>query len=79
MGQEKLLDIIRRTKYFEKPCKQRTRYSYERCKAIYDEDMSRKIAFVMRKNRADPFVGQYWKCLFAQVESQMSQNLLIHR
>ncbi|RZF41251.1 hypothetical protein LSTR_LSTR010479 [Laodelphax striatellus] len=35
----------------------RRRINYEKCRAIYNEDMDRKIAFVMRKNRVDPFPG----------------------
>lgn len=47
----------RRTRYCEKPFNTRRRKSYEICKAIYDEDMSRKIKFVLRKNREDPWIG----------------------
>lgn len=35
----------------------RRRINFERCKAIYNEDMDRKIQFVLRKNRTDPFPG----------------------
>ncbi|VDO78616.1 unnamed protein product [Soboliphyme baturini] len=58
MSREGLLDIYRRTRYFEKPYKQRRRIAYETCKAIYDEDMRRKIDFIARKNRVDPWPGQ---------------------
>lgn len=47
----------RRTRYCEKPFQYRRRKSYEVCKAIYDEDMSRKIKFVLRKDREDPWIG----------------------
>lgn len=47
----------RRTRYCEKPFQYRRRKSYEICKAIYDEDMSRKIKFVLRKDREDPWIG----------------------
>jgi small subunit ribosomal protein S21 len=33
----------------------RQRINYERVKAVYNEDMERKINFVMRKNRLDPY------------------------
>lgn len=46
----------RRTRYCEKPFNTRRRKSYEVCKAIYDEDMSRKIKFILRQNREDPWV-----------------------
>ncbi|CDW55496.1 28S ribosomal protein S21 [Trichuris trichiura] len=59
MAAEGLLDIYRRTRYYEKPYQQRNRLSYEICKAIYNEDMRRKIALVTRKNRADRWPGQY--------------------
>ena len=47
----------RRTRYCEKPFNYRRRKSYEVCKAIYDEDMSRKIKLMFRQNREDPWVG----------------------
>lgn len=48
----------RRTRYCEKPFNYRRRKSYEICKAIYDEDMSRKIKFVLRQDREDPWLGR---------------------
>lgn len=54
MGSEGLFDIYRRSRYYEKPFSTRRRVSWEICKSIYDEDMERKIKFVMRKNRTDP-------------------------
>ena len=38
----------------------RRRINYEKVKAIYNEDMDRKIKFIMRKNRLDPWVGATW-------------------
>ncbi|XP_045469883.1 28S ribosomal protein S21, mitochondrial [Harmonia axyridis] len=57
LGREGILEQFRRTRYYEKPFQVRRRVNYERCKALYDEDMNRKIEFVLRKNRADPFPG----------------------
>lgn len=57
LGKEDILDQYRRTRYYEKPFLVRRRVNYERCKAIYNEDMQRKIQFVLRKNRVDPFPG----------------------
>ncbi len=54
MGSEGLFDIYRRTRSYEKPWNTRRRVNWTLCKAIYDEDMDRKIKFVMRKNRVDP-------------------------
>lgn len=47
----------RRTRYCEKPFNTRRRLSYELTKAIYDEDMSRKIRLIMRQDRQDPWIG----------------------
>ncbi|XP_074600485.1 mitochondrial ribosomal protein S21 [Brevipalpus obovatus] len=58
LSQEGMFDIFRRTRRYEKPTAARRRYNYERCSAIYEEDMARKISFLMRKNRADPFPGR---------------------
>lgn len=57
LGKEEILDQFRRTRFFEKPFLARRRINFEKCKAIYNEDMSRKIQFVLRKNRVDPFPG----------------------
>lgn len=57
MGREGLLEQYRRTRYYEKPWQTRRRVNYERCVAIYSEDMRRKIDFVMRKNRVEPYPG----------------------
>ncbi|XP_073975935.1 mitochondrial ribosomal protein S21 [Rhodnius prolixus] len=57
LGREGIFDQYRRTRYYEKPFQQRRRINYEKCKAIYNEDMTRKIKFIMRKNREDPFPG----------------------
>ena len=35
----------------------RRRINFEKCKAIYNEDMNRKIQFVLRTNRVNPFPG----------------------
>ncbi|XP_046985480.1 28S ribosomal protein S21, mitochondrial [Schistocerca americana] len=59
LGKEGIFDQFRRIQYYEKPYQVRRRVNYERCKAIYNEDMSRKIQFVMRKNRTEPFPGCY--------------------
>ncbi|XP_054153587.1 28S ribosomal protein S21, mitochondrial-like [Oppia nitens] len=53
MGNERLFDIYRRTRTYEKPWNTRRRVNWELCKSIYNEDMDRKIKFVMRTNRLD--------------------------
>lgn len=57
LGKEDILDQYRRSRYFEKPCQVRRRINYERCKAFYNEDMNRKIQFLLRTNRVDPCPG----------------------
>jgi small subunit ribosomal protein S21 len=58
MEMEGTMGIIRRTRYYEKPTQQRRRYAFEASKAIYNEDMDRKIRFLLRKNRIDQYPGQ---------------------
>lgn len=52
---EKFFNDVRRHERYEKPTQQRRRVSYERCSRIYNSEMQRKIEFVMRKNRPNPF------------------------
>uniref|UniRef100_A0A915L7A7 Mitochondrial ribosomal protein S21 n=1 Tax=Romanomermis culicivorax TaxID=13658 RepID=A0A915L7A7_ROMCU len=59
LSREGLMSIVRRSKYYEYPCEQRNRMSHEYCKSIYNEDMQRKIAFIMRKNRPEPLPGVF--------------------
>lgn len=59
LNNEGILSQFRRMKYYEKPTHVRRRINYERCKAFYNEDMSQRIALVMRKNRVDPFPGSH--------------------
>ncbi|RWS23263.1 28S ribosomal protein S21-like protein [Leptotrombidium deliense] len=58
MGSEGFFAEYRRNQYYEKPFNTRRRINFEKCKAIYDEDMNRKINFLMRKNRVDPWPGR---------------------
>ncbi|XP_015265593.1 PREDICTED: 28S ribosomal protein S21, mitochondrial [Gekko japonicus] len=46
-----------RRRYYEKPCRRRQRITYETCRRIYNTEMARKINFLMRKNRPDPWLG----------------------
>ncbi|XP_061597754.1 28S ribosomal protein S21, mitochondrial [Cololabis saira] len=52
-----IMDAVKRKRYFEKPCQERQRKNHERCKQIYNMEMARKINFVSRTNREDPWVG----------------------
>jgi len=57
LAKEDIFGQYRRTRYYEKPTQVRRRINYEKCKSIYNEDMNRKIQFLLRKNRMDPFPG----------------------
>ncbi|CAH2326880.1 28S ribosomal S21, mitochondrial [Pelobates cultripes] len=52
-----IVDEAKRRRYYEKPCNQRRRENYENCRRIYNSEMARKVAFLMRKNREDPWPG----------------------
>ncbi|XP_055904856.1 28S ribosomal protein S21, mitochondrial [Eupeodes corollae] len=57
LGKEEIFDQFRRTRRYEKPFQVRRRVNFEKCKAIYNEDINRKIQFILRKNRVEPFPG----------------------
>ncbi|XP_034280835.1 small ribosomal subunit protein bS21m [Pantherophis guttatus] len=52
-----IIDHVKRKRYYEKPCQKRRREAYEACRRIYNSEMGRKINFLMRKNRPDPWLG----------------------
>ncbi|KAK7825573.1 hypothetical protein U0070_016213 [Myodes glareolus] len=52
-----LTEVIKRRRFYEKPCRRCQQESYETCRRIYNMEMARKINFLMRKNRADPWLG----------------------
>lgn len=54
MKNDKLTSEIQRQRYREKPYQERNRLAFERCKRIYNNEMKRKIDFLMQKNRVDP-------------------------
>lgn len=57
MSRDGFFEQYRRTRFYEKPCEMRRRVNYTKCKAIYHEEMSRRLAFLMRVNREDPYPG----------------------
>uniref|UniRef100_V9LA09 28S ribosomal protein S21, mitochondrial-like protein n=1 Tax=Callorhinchus milii TaxID=7868 RepID=V9LA09_CALMI len=57
LGQDGIIEEARRRRYYEKPCRKRIRESYENCRRIYNTEMSRKLTFLLRKNRPDPWLG----------------------
>lgn len=52
-----IIETVKRRRYYEKPCRQRQRENYENCKRIYNMEMARKLSFVSRTNRQDPWLG----------------------
>ncbi|XP_015229178.1 PREDICTED: 28S ribosomal protein S21, mitochondrial [Cyprinodon variegatus] len=57
LTQDGIIDTVKRRRYFEKPCRERQRKNFENCKRIYHMEMARKIAFVSKTNREDPWLG----------------------
>ncbi|KAH3882236.1 28S ribosomal protein S21, mitochondrial-like [Dreissena polymorpha] len=45
----------RARRFFEKPCYTRKNLAYNRCQRIYNAEMNKKLQFLMRKNRVDPW------------------------
>ncbi|KAF6777590.1 hypothetical protein AHF37_02621 [Paragonimus kellicotti] len=52
---DKVINTIQARDYYEKPTRWRRRIMYERCKRIYDSEMSRKINFIVRTHRVNPW------------------------
>ncbi|KAH0511551.1 28S ribosomal protein S21, mitochondrial [Microtus ochrogaster] len=52
-----LTEVIKRRHFYEKPCRRHQRESYETCRRIHNMEMAQKINFLMKKNRADPWLG----------------------
>ncbi|TSO05401.1 28S ribosomal protein S21, mitochondrial [Bagarius yarrelli] len=52
-----IIETVKRQRFYEKPCRRRQRENYENCKRIYNMEMARKISFVSRTNRQDPWLG----------------------
>ncbi|XP_033492493.1 small ribosomal subunit protein bS21m [Epinephelus lanceolatus] len=57
LSQDGIIDTVKRKRYFEKPCRERQRKNFENCRRIYHMEMARKIAFISRTNREDPWLG----------------------
>ncbi|KAF8763366.1 28S ribosomal protein S21 like protein [Argiope bruennichi] len=57
LSSEGVFAHYRRRLYYEKPWQTRRRVNIEICKAIYNEDMTNKITFTMRKNREEAWPG----------------------
>ncbi|NWU88025.1 RT21 protein, partial [Onychorhynchus coronatus] len=55
--QDGITEAVRRSRYYEKPTRARRRRAYEACRRVYSAEMARKIAFLARANRQDPWLG----------------------
>ncbi|XP_027286414.1 28S ribosomal protein S21, mitochondrial-like isoform X2 [Cricetulus griseus] len=55
---DRLTEVIKQRRYYEKHCRRRQRESYETCQRICNMEMARKINFLMWKNRADPWLSK---------------------
>ncbi|XP_016146712.1 28S ribosomal protein S21, mitochondrial-like [Sinocyclocheilus grahami] len=57
LSSDGIIESVKRRRYYEKPCRKRERKSYENCKRIYNSEMARKISFVSKTQRQDPWLG----------------------
>ncbi|NWR53853.1 RT21 protein, partial [Bucorvus abyssinicus] len=57
LSHDGLVEEVRRRRYYEKPCRRRQRLAYEACRRVYNAEMGRKIAFLSRGLRQDPWPG----------------------
>jgi small subunit ribosomal protein S21 len=55
LSSEKVIETSRRWERYEKPYQRRNRLSFEKCMEIYSSEIDRKIRFVVRKNRENPY------------------------
>jgi small subunit ribosomal protein S21 len=55
LSSEKIIENARRWEYYEKPYQRRNRLSFEKCITTYNAEMDRKIKFLMRKTRQNPY------------------------
>ncbi|XP_076611461.1 small ribosomal subunit protein bS21m [Chaetodon auriga] len=57
LTQDGIIETVKNKRYFEKPCRERQRKNFEKCRRIYHMEMGRKIAFISRTSREDPWLG----------------------
>lgn len=55
LSSEKIVQTAKRWESYEKPYQRRNRISFEKCMEIYNNEMERKIKFILRKNRENPY------------------------
>ncbi|KAM4755747.1 small ribosomal subunit protein bS21m isoform 2-T2 [Cyanocitta cristata] len=57
LAQDGVAEAVRRSRYYEKPSRARRRRAFEACRRVYCTEMARKIAFLARSSRQDPWLG----------------------
>lgn len=57
LAQDGVAEAVRRSRYYEKPCRARRRRAFEACRRVYSAEMARRIAFLARSSRQDPWLG----------------------
>ncbi|NXS27743.1 RT21 protein, partial [Pomatostomus ruficeps] len=57
LAQDGVTEAVRRSRYFEKPSRARRRRAFEACRRVYCAEMGRRVAFLARSSRQDPWLG----------------------
>ena len=55
LNDERILETTKRNRYYEKQWMKRRRLAYEECKLIQKQEIRRKINFLIRQNRKEPW------------------------
>lgn len=52
---EHIISASRRWTTYERPYEKRNRLSFQKCSEIFSNEIERKVAFIVRKNRQNPY------------------------
>ncbi|XP_067937110.1 small ribosomal subunit protein bS21m-like [Watersipora subatra] len=55
MRNDKMTQELQQRRYREKPYEERNRLAFEKCKRVYNMEMDRKINFLLKKSRSNPY------------------------
>jgi len=55
LNNERILEITKRNRYYEKQWMKRRRLAYEECTLIQRRELQKKINFLIRENRKEPW------------------------
>ncbi|XP_068603447.1 small ribosomal subunit protein bS21m [Brachionichthys hirsutus] len=58
LSKDGIIHSAKLKRYYEKPCRERQRRGFENCRRIYNKEMFRKLDFVSRMKREDPWLGR---------------------